>query len=59
MVTCRTTEEEKDKLLPPPSEESTPSDGEVVPLTDADRLLPATDSRYKGMKAFVAGASGT
>lgn len=38
-------------------EDLTPSDGEVVPL-QPDRMLPAADSRFSGMKAFVAGASG-
>lgn len=41
----------------PQREDLTPSDAEVVPLT-APRLLPATDSRFKGLKAFVAGAAG-
>lgn len=41
----------------PQGEDLTPSDAEVVPL-NAPRLLPATDSRFKGLKAFVAGAAG-
>lgn len=39
------------------AEDQTPSDGEVVPL-ESNRLLPASDSRFAGMKAFVPGASG-
>lgn len=41
----------------PQREDLTPSDAEVVPL-NAPLLLPATDSRFKGLKAFVAGAAG-
>ena len=36
-------------------EDSTPSDGEVVPIIKA---LPPADERYSGMKVLVAGATG-